>query len=159
MKNSGSKRVRVLLAAVLSVCICVIAGLWLLTDPGDKNAPSEALDVNATARTPDEKPLNTGKLIGRWLRLDSRYIIEIRKINDDGTLDAAYYNPKPINIAQAKVSQEEAAMKVFIELRDRGYPGSVYTLYYRSDRDMLGGTYFHAGTKQHFQVFFVRKKQ
>ncbi|QTA87812.1 hypothetical protein [Desulfonema magnum] len=147
-----SEKNRVFLATLL-VCICFITGC------GDKGTPSEGPAVNADARTLAENQISPEKLIGRWQRRDGPYVIEIRKTNDDGPLDVAYYNPKPINIAEAKVSQEEAAMKIFIELRDKGYPGSTYTLYYSSKRDMLGGTYFHAGIKQYFQVFFVRMKQ
>ena len=37
------------------------------------------------------------KLIGRWRRTDGGYIIEVRGIDANGRMDAAYYNPAQIN--------------------------------------------------------------
>lgn len=146
-------------AAVLLVCMCVLAGLWQLTDSGDKIFPSKVSKINAEARPMEVNQAGPEKLIGRWLRSDGRYLIDIQKINGDGTLNAAYFNPDPVNIAQAKFYLEKSAVKVFIELKDKGYPGSTYTLVYISKRDMLGGIYFHAGIKKNFQVTFIRKNR
>ena len=35
-------------------------------------------------------------LVGRWVRTDASYVIEIQNARDDGTLDAAYYNPRQL---------------------------------------------------------------
>ncbi|MGD8980827.1 MAG: hypothetical protein PVF42_04485 [Desulfobacterales bacterium] len=43
-------------------------------------------------------------------------------------------------------------------LRDVGYPGSAYTLVYASEKDVLLGYYFHAISRQYFDVLFVRMK-
>ena len=43
------------------------------------------------------------KLIGRWLRPDGGYVIDIRKIHADGKMDAGYYNPQPINVSRAEL--------------------------------------------------------
>jgi len=51
-----------------------------------------------------------------------------------------------------------AALKVFVELRAPGYPGSTYTLTYDAQRDQLQGTYFQAALGQTFAVAFVRLK-
>ncbi|MCI5167413.1 MAG: hypothetical protein D3903_15290 [Candidatus Electrothrix sp. GM3_4] len=54
--------------------------------------------------------------------------------------------------------EKNGGLKVFIELRDTGYPGSTYTLTCNSENDTLSGEYFHAGLNQNFNVIFLRKK-
>jgi hypothetical protein len=49
-------------------------------------------------------------------------------------------------------------IKVEIELRDTGYPGSSYTLLYDPYKDALLGFYYQAVQKQNFDVVFVRMK-
>jgi hypothetical protein len=56
------------------------------------------------------------------------------------------------------VTHEGEKMKVLVELRDTGYPGSVYTLTYNPKEDVLVGVYFQAAVKQNFDVFFTRMK-
>ena len=77
----------------------------------------------------------------------------------DGTMEAAYYNPRNINVSQATVSLEKQGLKMFIELRDVNYPGSTYTLHYFPKRDILEGMYFHAVSKRNYQVIFIRKEE
>lgn len=98
------------------------------------------------------------KLSGRWLRPDGGYILEIRSVALGGKLDAAYLNPRPINVAKAEASQAGADLKVFIELRDVNYPGSTYTLTYDPGQDQLTGTYFQAVARETYDVSFVRMK-
>jgi hypothetical protein len=114
----------------------------------------------------DEKPpppektlekIDVGKLTGRWLRPDGGYIIEILNVHDEGTLEAAYYNPQPINIAQAKWKAEDNRLKIFIKFDDVNYPGSTYTLDYFPDRDLLIGAYFQATQQQTYYVEFIRQ--
>ena len=97
-------------------------------------------------------------LKGRWLRPDGGYVIEVKGIDDSGKMEAAYLNPRPINISKAQATQEGTVTKVFIELRDTGYPGSTYTLTYDPQSDQLKGIYFQAAMQQSFEVFFVRMK-
>ena len=97
-------------------------------------------------------------LIGRWLRPDGGYIIEIRNIGADGRMDAVYLNPRPINIARAEASWKNGSQEVFIELQDTGYPGSTYTLDYIPDQDIFTGVYYQAAIKKGFEVVFVRQK-
>jgi len=101
---------------------------------------------------------NFQPLIGRWQRTDGGYIIEIRRIDSEGKMEAGYFNPRPINISRAQASMYKDYLKVEVELRDRGYPGSTYTLVYDSDRDTLIGYYFHAVSGQNFDVVFVRQR-
>jgi hypothetical protein len=97
-------------------------------------------------------------LKGRWLRPDGGYVLEIRNVKPDGQIDAAYFNPRPINVAIAKMSQSGPGTKVFVELRDTGYPGSTYNLVYDSGSDQLKGIYSQAALHQDFDVYFVRMK-
>jgi hypothetical protein len=108
------------------------------------------------AETKDKKGFDVLK--GRWLRPDGGYILQIRTIDAGGKIDAGYFNPRPINVSKAEVTQEGGKMKVFVELRDTGYPGSVYTLTYDPNDDVLRGVYFQAALKQNFDVYFTRMK-
>ena len=96
------------------------------------------------------------RLKGRWLRPDGGYVIEIKAIDAGGKMVAAYLNPRPINVSRAEASQEGAATKVFIELRDVNYPGATYTLTYDPVGDQLIGVYFQPALQQSFDVIFVR---
>jgi hypothetical protein len=134
----------------------------LLSGCGKKaDAPSPAppsVAVNATNQPgPSAIPHPAfEKLKGKWLRPDGGYILEIRSIAPGGKLEAAYLNPRPINVARAEASQEGETAKVFIELRDVNYPGSTYTLTYDAASDRLNGIYFQAALKQNFDVSFSR---
>ncbi len=97
-------------------------------------------------------------LKGRWLRPDGGYVLEILNIKPDGEMEAAYFNPRPIHVAIAKVSQSGSTTKVFVELRDTGYPGSAYNLVYDPGSDQLKGIYSQAALHQDFDVYFVRMK-
>ena len=69
-------------------------------------------------------------LIGRWLRPDGGYVLEIRGVDPSGKIDALYFNPRPINIAKAEATRDSSKLNVFVELRAPNYPGSTYTLEY-----------------------------
>lgn len=97
-------------------------------------------------------------LKGRWARPDGGYVLEIRSVDASGKIDAAYFNPKPINIAKADASRDGSTVKVFVELRAPNYPGSTYTLIYDQEQDQLKGIYFQAVEEQRFNVYFVRMK-
>lgn len=120
-------------------------------------------DQSHNSQSPTTPPLAAKQefqiLLGRWLRPDGGYVVEIKRIDADGKLDAAYYNPKPIHVSQARASREGATTRVFIELRDTGYPGSAYDLFYDSLADQLKGVYFQAAMDQRFEVIFVRLKE
>ena len=98
------------------------------------------------------------RLLGKWVRPDGGYILEIKEIGKDGTLKAAYYNPRPINVARAEFSKKDDTLTVFIELRDVNYPGSKYNLKYDPKSDRLIGTYFQAVQGETYDVEFSRSK-
>jgi hypothetical protein len=95
-------------------------------------------------------------LIGRWQRTDGGYVLEIGRVAPNGSLVAGYFNPRPINVSYAEASLFKGRIKVDVELRDKGYPGSAYTLIYDPERDTLFGIYHHATSGQNFEVVFVR---
>jgi len=115
---------------------------------------------NPQKQTPKQTEIQTDVqlLEGRWVRPDGGYVLELREIKKDGSVLAAYYNPRPINVFSAKWSRKEGKINLFVELRDINYPGSKYILQYEPGSDRLKGTYFQAVEKQTFNVEFVRAK-
>ena len=105
----------------------------------------------STASAADFRPL-----VGKWQRTDGGYVLEIRRVAEDGTMETGYFNPRPIHVAEAKASLYKSHLKVEVELQDVGYPGSTYTLLYDPDRDALLGFYFQAVQQRNFDVIFVR---
>ena len=101
--------------------------------------------------------LACSKLKGKWLRPDGGYVIEVRNVEDGGTMDVAYFNPRPIKVSKAEASQDGATTKVFLELRDVNYPGSTYTLRYDPASDQLKGVYYRAAppAARRSEVVFV----
>ena len=99
------------------------------------------------------------KLIGQWLRLDGGYILTIQSIEADGKVVAIYNNPRPINVSKSQITNEGGRNILFVELRDRGYPGSYYTLSYDSEQDQLKGFYHHLGIGQTFDIYFERLRK
>ena len=95
-----------------------------------------------------QKTVEYKNLIGRWVRPDGGYVLHFKAVNDDGSIDAEYLNPNPINVSMAKVSNRSDKIDIFVELRDIGYPGSFYTLVYEPDRDRLVGVYHHLVNQQ-----------
>ena len=98
------------------------------------------------------------RLIGRWVRPDGGYVLELSDIKKNGTMKATYFNPRPINVAKAELSRKDGKLTVFIELRDVNYPGSKYNLQYDPKTDRLVGTYFQAVEKQTYSIEFMRTK-
>ena len=113
-----------------------------------------------TGASPPPPRLRQGfdRLQGRWQRPDGGYVLEIRSIDANGKMAAAYFNPRPINVSQAEAALDGTTIKVFIELRDVNYPGATYHLTYDAEKDQLQGVYFQPALQQKFDVFFVRMK-
>ena len=129
----------------------LVLGLWLgLMEPSRPDGP----DVLYAAGISTEGGFK--KLIGRWVRPDGGYVLEIKNAEDNGRLGAAYYNPNPVHVARAEASREGSTIVVFIELRDVNYPGATYKLAYRPDEDQLTGEYYQPILRQTFNVMFVR---
>ena len=104
------------------------------------------------------KKINEQRLIGRWVRPDGGYILELKDIKKDGNLKAAYFNPRPIKVFKAEWKRKQGKITVFVELRDVNYPGSKYNLHYDPKTDRLKGKYFQAFYGETYDVEFVREQ-
>lgn len=105
-----------------------------------------------------EKPDFT-RVVGKWRRPDGGYLLEIRGVAEDGKLQAGYFNPNPIHVSQAWCKRsEDGRLAVFVELRDKGYPGATYHLQYRGGIDTLAGLYTQPAQQQTFEVEFARER-
>jgi hypothetical protein len=129
----------------LKIAIIVIILAWAIFSPTE--------ETEVFAEHPD-----FNLIIGEWIRPDGGYIIRVRDIKPDGSVDAGYFNPREINVSEANVSMWKGLVKLFIKLQDKGYPGSTYTLYYYAEKDALAGFYYQAAMGQTFRVVFLRKK-
>lgn len=92
----------------------------------------------------------------RWVRPDGGYVLDLKDIRKDGSLTAEYFNRRPIRVLRANASRKDGAIALFVELRDKNYPGSLYRLHYDSATDRLKGTYYQAVERRTFNIEFVR---
>jgi len=130
---------------ILFMFLCFSVALYAPTMPAADN-PQSAGKI-------DEQ-----RLIGRWIRPDGGYILELKEIGKDGGLKAAYFNPQPIKVFKSEWNRKKGIINVFVELRDVNYPGSKYSLQYDPKTDRLKGTYFQAVYGETYDVEFVRVK-
>jgi hypothetical protein len=126
------------IAGFILLAVIAMAGYWLWGKYSSASGP------------------DTSKLIGQWLRPDGGYVLELSSVEPEGVLNAAYFNPGPINVARAQWKLQDGRLQVFVELRDVNYPGSTYTLNYDPAMDRLKGIYFQAVQQQNFEVVFMR---
>lgn len=98
------------------------------------------------------------RLEGKWQRPDGGYILELKEIGKEGTLKAAYFNPRPINVFKAEWNYKHNTINLFVELRDVNYPGSKYNLQYDPETDKMKGTYYLAVYGETYNIEFVRTK-
>ena len=160
-KTPEPKRRKFPLVLVIFICAAIAgAGGWLFyhefgmrTEPKSETSNDQNLKKEA-AQTVSEG--NFQNLVGRWIRPDGGYIIEIRNVDSNGLLQAAYFNPRPIHVSQARLTSVNKELQVFIELRDVGYPGATYALIYHPEQDVLTGLYYQPTVGQSFEVIFVR---
>lgn len=96
-------------------------------------------------------------LRGRWVRPDGGYVIELGNAQPDGRLEAAYFNPRPVNVSRAEWHRGDDGLHVFVELQQANYPGATYKLRYLPATDQLAGDYFQPLYQQTFRVHFLRK--
>ncbi len=150
-----------LAGGLLAVGIMIAMAAYVLNkdDTAPQSTPPLAEETKGPARPARAKTLDTDKLVGRWLRTDGNYVLDIRSVSADGKVDAAYFNPSPINVSKAEVTSENGEPRLLVELRDRGYEGSYYTLAHDSDTDSLAGIYHQLTMGQQFEVEFVRMAQ
>lgn len=160
-RSSQKKRKLTLILALLGgACLIIIVwGVLNSKNPGTKSSTPPAGTQSADAeKVSADKKRDFLNLVGRWIRTDGGYVIEIRNIGSDGKMHAGYYNPRLINVAVAEASWSATGTKIFIELQDAGYPGSTYKLTYEPSKDMLVGLYYQAAMQRNFDVVFARMK-
>ncbi len=144
-----------------SIAILLAAAALTITTTSCKKEATPKTPAKAATKT--EAPTKGGQLQiefetlkGKWLRPDGGYVIELKELLPDNKLTAAYFNPGPINVGEAKIYKENGFTKVFVKLQDQNYPGSTYTLIYDKDNDQLRGIYYQATYQQEYQVGFTR---
>jgi len=136
----------------LASALMLVLGIWWWKSEFAKMTPGSRpiSETNASSKGVATSPSEFEKLKGGWRRPDGGYVLAIKSVADSGAMEAAYFNPNPIHVANAVALQDGAGTKVFIELRDVNYPGSTYTLTYDAERDRLTGIYYQAVQRQRF---------
>lgn len=124
--------------------------------------PAAKADAAPAAAAPAAAvPEPVRKLLGRWLRADGGYILELKNPEISGVLQASYFNPdrqKPVNVSRAIWMQGGEGLQVVVELNDVGYPGATYVLTHDTQTDELVGKYNQPAMQQSFDIGFVRQK-
>jgi hypothetical protein len=118
-------------------------------------APTAAAPASAAAKA--AVPETVQKLLGRWVRSDGGYTLELRSAELSGVVDAGYFNPKSIRVSRAVWMQGGGGYQVAVELNDVGYPGATYLLTYEPQTDKLVGKYTQPQMQQTFDIEFVRQ--
>ena len=119
------------------------------------SATSFAQSNDSTTPEVSEKVSSGKTLVGSWQRPDGEYTIGITAVNEDGTLQAGYFNPRPIRVAGARWRFAGDSLQLRVDLNDTGYEGAFYILRYNAKTDQLEGDYQPAG-QQSFTVIFER---
>jgi hypothetical protein len=96
-------------------------------------------------------------MLGRWLRSDGTYVLELRAADGSGIVQASYFNPKSINVSRAIWMRSAEGLQVIVELNDVGYPGATYVLSHDVKTDTLVGKYNQPQMGQTFDIDFVRQ--
>jgi len=138
------------------IALLVLALLCMAGIAGYSADAASAEPSKAGGLSPAQKDFQS--IEGRWVRPDGGYILELRDIKKDGTISAAYFNPRSIKVYRAQADIKKGKINVRVELRDINYPGSTYTLQYDPDSNSLKGKYFQAVERQMFDVEFLRLK-
>lgn len=111
----------------------------------------------ADAGTPAATEHDYTVIGGEWQRTDGGYLIRVSEVQPDGRAKVEYFNPRPIHVAQSAISTQKELIKLFVQLQDKGYDGSTYTLFYYGEKDALVGFYYQAAMDRTFEVIFLRK--
>ncbi len=141
----------------------LFSGIWvglfvMVISISCKNKAETASSTSPAVSEQDTTMPDLNRLVGRWLRPDGGYILEIRNAAPGGKLDVGYFNPNPIHVGRAEWVEKDGKLYVMAELQDVNYPGSTYGLEYIVAQDRLVGTYYQAVEKSTYEVQFVREK-
>ncbi len=145
---------------------CLIAALVTVSlatscqkETKDAPAPAKAATgtAPASAASAAKVPEAVQKLLGKWLRSDGGYVLELRSAELSGVMQAGYFNPKSINVSRAIWMQGGTGFQVVVELNDVGYPGATYVLSHDAQSDRLIGKYNQPAMQQSFDIEFMRQ--
>ena len=120
------------------------------------------INISCSQKTPPSEKKATVKkidpqiLAGRWIRPDGGYVLEVSNIKENGSIAVAYFNPKPINVAESYWQWDNNRLNLFVKFDDVNYTGSTYTLEYLPDKKRLIGIYFQAMLGQKYYVEFTK---
>jgi hypothetical protein len=146
-----------LVVVMVTVALAMSAAPWMpqiFPDP-----PVEAESIKSSSARLISNQSSEDLLRGRWVRPDGGYVIEVRDAQAGGRLEAAYFNPRPINVSRAEWHRADDGLHVFVELRGANYPGATYQLRYLPAMDQLVGDYFQPLHQQTFPVRFLRESR
>ncbi|MBM3861944.1 MAG: hypothetical protein FJ395_20155 [Verrucomicrobia bacterium] len=115
-----------------------------------------ALGCKPSAETPKAEGAAFAPLTGRWARTDGGYMLMVHRVEADGKANVGYFNPNAIRVSQAQATAEGGVLKLFVELRDEGYPGCTYRLTYDKAKNQLFGVYYQAAQQQSYDIVFER---
>jgi hypothetical protein len=144
----------------LATGVIFVALMSCAKEAPEPATPSPASEASAPALSSANAPAvpePVRKVLGKWMRADGGYVLEIRGADLSGVLDAAYFNPKSINISRAIWMQGPAGFQVVVELNDVGYPGATYVLSHDPQTDRLVGQYNQPAMQQSFDIEFIRQ--
>lgn len=125
--------------------------------PATKAPAGESSAVAAKATPTATVPEGVKKILGRWVRVDGGYVLELRNPDVSGALEGGYFNPKPIKVSRAIWMQGGQGLQVVVELNDVGYPGATYVLSHDAQNDRLVGQYTQPAMQQSFDIEFIRQ--
>ena len=114
--------------------------------------------MQVAASAASAQPLNLKVIAGQWARIDGNYTLRVQDVMPDGKVNVSYFNPGRIHVAESSIAVHEGRIKLFVKLRDEGYPGCTYTLFYYPEEDVLAGVYYQAAVDRTYEVIFVRKQ-
>ncbi len=150
--------VRTVLAACCGAAAAMSVASCGKTETAATGSPKATGAASAAPAAPAAAPAEVRKMIGKWLRSDGTYVLELREAEAGGTMRAGYFNPKSINVSRAIWMRGAEGLQIAVELNDVGYPGAMYVLNYDAKEDRLSGKYTQPQMQQTFEVDFVRQK-
>lgn len=156
------KNARVILGGTIGlVAAGGLASCQKSESPAGEKSAAAASTAPASATLPADStaPAEVVKMIGRWLRSDGTYVLELRGADKSGVVQAGYFNPKSIHVSRAIWMRGPDGLQVVVELNDVGYPGATYVLSHDTKEDRLVGKYNQPQMGQSFDVDFVRQKK
>jgi len=122
---------------------------------GDKPVTSTQ-NENQAPVTETKKESDPNDLLGKWMRTDGNYTIEISSLTRDGNMKAKYLNPSPIHCDKTTYADTDGTLSVHLLLNDKNYPNCTYDLQFMKEKNILFGKYFQATSGQSYEVIFQK---